>query len=64
VFGQFLFCGRSPVRLARVRQPGDDPAEMIKHSLVRVGLAVADDPLERRPARKAMLARDGELRLV
>jgi len=37
---------------------------MIKHSLVRVGLAVADDPLERRPARKAMLARDGELRLV
>jgi hypothetical protein len=37
---------------------------MIEHGLVRVWLAVAgDDLLERRPARKAVLARDGEVRL-
>jgi hypothetical protein len=64
VLGQFLFCGRSPVRLARAGRPGDNPAEMIEHGLVRVWLAVADDLLERRPARKAVLARDSELRLV
>lgn len=63
VLGQFLFCGRGPVRLAGARHPGDDPAEMIEHGLVRVWLAVADDLLERRPARKAMLARDSEVRL-
>jgi hypothetical protein len=35
-----------------------------EHVLVRVWLAVADDLLERRPARKAMLARDSEVCLV
>ena len=38
-------------------------AEMIEHGLVRVWLAAAGDLLERRPARKAVLARDGEVRL-
>ena len=64
MLGQFLLCGRGPVRLAGARQPGHDPAEMVEHGLVRVWLAVADDYLlERRPARKAVLARDGEVRL-
>jgi len=57
---QFLIVRCRPARRAGVSEPGDDPSQLRQRTAFRLGLT-ADEDLERRPARLAMLPGDGNL---
>jgi hypothetical protein len=63
MLSHLVIAGGRPARLAGVLETGDCPSQLHQRMAFLLGL-VADELLERGPARQAMLPGDGRLRIV